>query len=131
MIRKALQMGYNPNQCDSKGNNLLYYAIVHRKESLTLELIYKLCGQELNDPKRKTKGDTLLYYALKNKIRKIVLNLMQCGANVDLLHYDKWFKLGGEGTHYIRFSGSQMFELIEQSPNKDDWLPNDDKHVLW
>lgn len=75
--------------------------------------------------------NTPLHFALEKKMRNIVLNLVRCGAKVDLLHRDKWFKLGGEATCYIRFSGSQMFELIEQSPNKDVWLPNDDKHVLW
>lgn len=124
-------MGYNTNQRDSDGNTLLYYAMSSRKETLALELIEKSKNQELNTTMGGTMDNTPLHFALEKKMRNIVLNLVRCGAKVDLLHCDKWFKLGGEATRYIRFSGSQMFELIEQSPNKDDWLPNDDKHVLW
>ena len=76
-------------------------------------------------------GNTLLHYALENKKRNVALALVQHDAIVDLSHRDKWFELGGEGTRYIRFLYSQTFEFIKQSPNKDDWLPNDNKNVLW
>lgn len=94
ILTRALQLDYNPNQCDFGGN-------------------------------------TLLHYALENKKRNVALTLMQNGAKVDLSHRDKWFELGGKATPYIRFSGPEMLEFVDQSPNKDDWLPNDDKHVLW
>ena len=131
ILTKALQNGYNANQRDPDGNTLLYHAIVHRRESLALKLIDKLKKEQLDTTMGMKMDNTPLHVALRKKMKKIVLKLVQCGVKVDLSHRDKWFELGGEATRYIRFLDSQMFELIEQSPNKDDWLANGNKNVLW
>ena len=131
ILTKALQNGYNANQRDPDGNTLLYHAIVHRRESLALKLIDKLKKEQLDTTMGMKTDNTPLHVALTKKMKNIVLKLVECGVKVDLSHRDKWFKLGGEGTRYIRFRDSQMFELIEQSPNKDDWLANGNKNVLW
>ena len=131
ILTKALQKRYRANQRNPDGKTLLYYAMSSRKERLALKLIDELNEEQLNTTMGGMKN-TPLHFALANKMRNIALNLVQNGAKVDdLSHRDKWFELWLYPPRYIRFSGPQMLEFIDQSPNKDDWLPNDNKNVLW
>lgn len=75
-----------------------------------------------------------LLCALKNELVHILQHLVRCGANIDLSQPKIWFDLGGPGLRYIRFTqkpGSSGFKLIDQSPNKHDWLPSAEENILW
>lgn len=136
LLRRALGMGFDANEKDSKGKTPLYYAIDGGDENFAFQIIDNLKFEALNATEGMDKGKTPLLFALEKKKRNIVRSLVQHGAVINLSHWNKWFELGGEGTRYIQFSGSQKsesmeFEFIEQPPTKDDWLPGAMGNVFW